>query len=144
MLSNVVLGFQPFWFTRCMAIPYWDEACAAPHSWVHTWNLRSLTSSQALSSFPSFPLRTASDGKLDGSLWSRVYSFSRHTQSESESSLPMITGIRSDESFCWGGMFHAYVATMCTKLRTICYTWERVRAATGGFYSGWPENLRMT
>ena len=84
---------------------------------------------QAPSSFPLFPLRAASDGKLGGSPQSRLYSFSRPTQCEWESPLPMITA-KKQWRFLLRGHAHAYVAIMCTKLCTICYTSQRVHVAT--------------
>ena len=105
MSGNVALRFSGVISVYSMDIPYHAACgtCAQLSSYAES-EITSLVP-QASPSFPSFPIRTASDGKLGRSMGTS-------TQCEPESFSQYI--------FCCGGMPSVYVATKCTKLRAIC------------------------
>ena len=113
-----------------MDIPYYDKAraacgtCAQQSSYTES-EITSLVP-QSLSSFPSFAVRTASNGKLGRSLGTS-------TQCEPESFLPMamITAMkRSPSTFFAAGACLPYVATKCTNAQSAFTTSQRVCLAS--------------
>ena len=110
-----------------MDIPYYDKARAACGTCTQqsSYTESEITSlvPQALSSFPSFAVCTASDRKLGRSMGTS-------TQFEPESFLPMamITAMkRSTSTFFAAGACLPYVATKCTNAQS---TSQRVRLAS--------------
>ena len=103
-----------------MAIPYCYEACTACRMCTQ---LSSFAESeinglvpQALSSFPSFAVRTVSDLSWVGT-WEQDCSFS--TQCHVNEKPACLWAAVSEQFFSSRGTFHAYVTAMCSKLRNL-------------------------